>query len=248
MLSPAEIVDIALKNNVRLIAVTDHDTVEGVKEAVAYAFGKNITVISGIELSTYLGDTQVHILGFGIDVNSHQLAKALERQRKLRHIRNRAMIEKLRELGIDITYEEVLARADESVGRKHIADLLVEKDVVKNVKQAFNDYLAEGAKAFVCVERLTPVEGVEIIRQAGGLPVLAHPSKIRLSKEELRKLIAEMKNHGLCGMESDYFAQTLEKRREMRLLAQEFDLFVTGGRGRAEAHSTVRAEPPSSAR
>lgn len=229
--SPEEIVDKAVEKSLGLIAITDHDTVLGAKEAFLYAkeASKPLDVIRGIELSTYLGDNQVHILGYNIDVDSPVLAAAIKKQKDARSERNRAMFEKLKSLGMELDYESILNSAKDTVGRKHIAEEMVKKGYVRSIGEAFNRYISEGAPAFVAGIRMKPTEGVELLKRVGGVVVLAHPCKIKLPRERLTELVAELKELGLDGMESDYFAQTQYMRSEMRRIANSLNLFITGG-------------------
>ncbi|MEG1710330.1 MAG: PHP domain-containing protein [Clostridia bacterium] len=228
--TPQEIVDIAIEKGIEMLSITDHDTIEGSIEADIYARGKDILILSGIELSAYIDETQVHILGYGFNLNNNKLIEALKLQRERRHERNIKIIHKLNDFNVDISYDEVLEyAAGESVGRKHIADLMVQKGLCSSVQEAFNGYLAEGAQAFLTGDRLTPKEAVKLLVENGAIAVLAHPMKIRMDDDEIRLLINSLKEVGLKGIEADYFAQTVSKRREMRALATKYHLIVTGG-------------------
>lgn len=227
--SPEEITDMAVVASIELLAITDHDTIVGSEEATAYAEGKPIRIIPGIELSTYAGDRQVHLLGYGVDFKSSVLADALEGQKKARLERNESILGNLARLGMKLDYEEVAANALGTIGRKHIAEAMVRRGYVKSINEAFGVYLGEGGKAFASGIRLKPEEGVELLVKSGAVVVLAHPCKIKMNARELKEFVLSLKERGLSGMESDYFAQTYEKRQEMRRIAAGADLFVTGG-------------------
>ncbi len=227
--SPKEIIKMAVTASIDLLSVTDHDTVCGSAEAIREAKGKPIKVIPGIELSTYVGDTQIHLLGYGIDLDSKLLDDALKGQKQARLERNLYIIDRLNALGMPITYEEVAENAKGTVGRKHIAEAMQKRGYVKSIGEAFALYIGEGGKAFTSGIRMKPDEGIKLLKKAGGKVVLAHPCQIKMPLNVLREFTAFLKKNGLDGMESDYFAQTQEKRLEMNEIADSLGLWVTGG-------------------
>ena len=228
--STAEVMAFAKQAGLTALAITDHDIVDGIPEATAIGKELGIEVVPGVEISSRLGESELHILGYFMQWTDPQLAQRLKTLRDSRHLRNPKIVQRLNELGIPITYEEVRALAGtESVGRPHIARLLMEKKFVTSAKEAFDRYLANGRPAFVDRELPEPAEAVRWIREAGGVPVLAHPTWVRTSAEGLRVLVRELKAAGLGGIEVHYSTHTPSQTTEYLYLATQCDLLVTGG-------------------
>ena len=191
--STREVMDFAKQAGVAALAITDHDIVDGIPEATAIGHELGIEVVPGVEISSRLGESEIHILGYFLDWTDPLLAQRLKTLRDSRHLRNPRIVQRLNELGIPITYEEVRALAGtESVGRPHIARLLMEKKFVTSAKEAFDRYLANGRPAFVDRELPEPADAVRWIRDAGGVPVLAHPTWVRTSADGLRTLVRDL--------------------------------------------------------
>jgi predicted metal-dependent phosphoesterase TrpH len=215
---------------VSALAITDHDIVSGLPEAMEAGSRLGIEVIPGVEISSRYADSELHILGYGIDWRQPRLNERLESLRESRHQRNPRIIERLNELGLDVTYEEVRELAGtESVGRPHIARVLMNKKVVASAKEAFDRYLAEGRPAFVPRELPEPTEAVAWIREAGGIAVLAHPTWVKESVEGLGRLVERLKADGLGGLEVHYSTHSAKQTGEYLSLAKRLDLLVTGG-------------------
>lgn len=228
--STGEVMAFAKQAGLTALAITDHDIVDGIPEATAIGKELGIEVVPGVEISSRLGESELHILGYFLNWTDALLAQRLSTLRDSRHLRNPKIVQRLNELGIPITYEEVRALAGtESVGRPHIARLLMEKQVVTSAKEAFDRYLANGRPAFVDRELPEPAEAVRWIREAGGVPVLAHPTWVRTSAEGLRILVRELKAAGLGGLEVHYSSHTPSQTTEYLDLARQCDLLVTGG-------------------
>mgnify|MGYP003551190319 FL=1 len=228
--STRDVMAFAKQAGLTALAITDHDIVEGIAEATAIGAELGIEVVPGVEISSRLGESELHILGYFLNWTDPLLAQRLSTLRDSRHTRNPKIVQRLNELGIPITYEEVRALAGtESVGRPHIARLLMEKKFVTSAKEAFDRYLANGRPAFVDRELPEPAEAVRWIREAGGVPVLAHPSWVRTSADGLRTLVRELKVAGLGGIEVHYSTHTPSQTTEYLELAKQCDLLVTGG-------------------
>ncbi|MFD2116924.1 PHP domain-containing protein [Paenibacillus yanchengensis] len=230
ILTPAELVQAAEKTSLSAIAITDHDTVFGVKEAIKIA-SKQLVIIAGVEISTVFQQTEIHILGYFIDVDNELLLTRLASQRNARDRRNELIINKLQQLGVSITMEQFLSRyeqeraAQHSIGRPHIAQLLIEIGVVPSMDEAFRLYLATGAQAFVAVPRITPEEASAWIREAGGVSVIAHPG-IYQQDEYVEQLIAKGMVDGIEVYHSDH----TELQQQFYLeLATQYHKLVTGG-------------------
>lgn len=221
--SPAEIVREAQRLGLAMVAITDHDTADGVNEALAEGERIGMKVIPGVEFDVDY-DVTVHILGLGIDVNAPKLQEAVRESARKRDIRNRVMIEKLRALGMDISMEDV-----HSVGLKtrlHIAEALVRKGYAATWGEAFDKYMLKGRPAFVRAENLPIRETVEVIHKAGGIAVLAHPCQIRGDKH---KAILAAVEGGIDGIEA-YYPGTTDGERVLYLsLAAQYGLLVSSG-------------------
>ena len=229
-LAPAEVLRLAHKAGVTALAITDHDIVSGIPEAIATGVELGIEIIPGVEISSFVGKSELHILGYCIDWQNPELIRRLATLRESRHRRNPQIIERLRSLGLDVTYEEVRALAGtDAVGRPHIARLLMDKKYVTSAKDAFDRYLAEGRPAYVARELPLPIDAITWIRAAGGVAVLAHPTWAKVSGEGLNTLLTTLKAEGLGGIEVHYSTHTKRQTTEYLDLAKRLDMLVTGG-------------------
>lgn len=231
MNSPARQVQLAVERGLTGIAITDHDTVAGVKEALSEGRRLGITVIPGVEISTRAEGKDIHILGYYLDINNEQLLQRLSELRATRDLRNEMMIARLQELGLEITLDEVIAamdrplRNDESLGRPHIADALVHKGYASNLRDAFDRYLAEGKPGYVSLPRIAPLEAIGWIREAGGAAVIAHPGLYGDDKL-VEEIVLQGRPDGIEVYHSDHGAD--EEERYMAI-AMRHDLIPTGG-------------------
>ncbi len=228
---PAELVRLAESEGLYALALTDHDTVEGLSEALSAAREAGLRFVPGVEISVkFEGSGHCHILGYFVDPKNENLRRTLSLLQQARSERNARMVEKLQALGVEITLEEVAARAGGGeIGRPHFAALLVEKGVVRSPEEAFERYLRKGAPAYVPKARLSPEEAFSAIRAAGGIAVLAHPVHLRLSPEELTRYVARLKEFGLSGIEAYYTDHSPEFTALCLDLSRRFDLVPTGG-------------------
>ena len=229
-LSPTDVLRLAHKAGVTALAITDHDIVTGIPEALAAGAELGIEIIPGVEISSRVGNSELHILGYCLQWQDPELNRRLAFLRESRHSRNPQIIERLRALGLDVTYEEVRALAGtDAVGRPHIARLLMDKHYVTSAKDAFDRYLAEGRPAYVARELPSPADAIAWIRAAGGVAVLAHPTWAKVSGESLNALLIALKAEGLGGIEVHYSSHTKRQTREYHDLAKRLDLLITGG-------------------
>jgi len=229
-LSPTELVEAAHATGLAAIGVTDHDTIDGVAEAVDAGAEVGIRVVPGVEISAELDGGSLHVLGYGYDHADPGINDGLDRLKQARDDRNPRILQKLRELGVPITEELVMDRAGGGVvGRPHIAQVLVDLKAVDTVQQAFDDYLATGAAAHVDKFRLDPEGAFALIRDAGGIPVMAHPFQTRRMGDDLRRLVEGLRTVGLEGIEVWYSRHTPDQTEAYAALAEEFDLVATGG-------------------
>jgi predicted metal-dependent phosphoesterase TrpH len=227
--TPTDVLTLASKAKVTALAITDHDTITGLPEAIEAGRSLGIEVIPGIELSSRWDNTELHILGYFLDWKNVELHRQLTRFQDARHVRNPRIIEKLNALGIHLTYDDVKALAGEaSIGRPHIARVLIEKGYVTSAKEAFDRYLADGAAAHVPRELPEPAEAIAVIRAARGVPVLAHPSWLDRS-EGIFRVCEQLKGVGLGGIEVHYSTHRPEQTAAYLDVARRLDLLVTGG-------------------
>ncbi len=234
--APAELVDYAISKGLCAVALTDHDTTDGLAEAVARAdalakAGKpSIEVVPGIEFSTKLDDKDVHIVGLYIAYDAPAFRARLQDFVDSRVGRNIKMCRNLQEAGIDITYEKLKERNPGAViTRAHYATYLFEEGYVKSRQEAFAKYLGDHTKYFVPREKVTPAQAVELILEVGGIPILAHPPLYHMGKERLDRLVSSLKDDGLMGIETLYSTYTGQDERDMRRLAEKYDLLMSGG-------------------
>ncbi|MFO0705581.1 MAG: PHP domain-containing protein [Nitrospira sp.] len=229
-LPPAEVVALAHEAKVSALAITDHDITTGLPEAMAAGEALGIEIIPGIEISSRYGESELHVLGYFLRWKDDLLNQRLTTLRESRHRRNPQIVERLQALGIDITYEEVRAVAgSDSVGRPHIARVLMDKKVVTSAKEAFDRFLANGKPAYVPRDLPTPAEAIHWIKEAGGLAVMAHPTWVKTVEGTLTDLARELKDAGLAGVEVHYSTHTPRQTREYLDLAKTLGLLVTGG-------------------
>jgi predicted metal-dependent phosphoesterase TrpH len=239
--SPRDLVLHAKRAGAAAIALTDHDTVDGLDEALMTARECDIEFVNGIEISAEYSPGTMHILGYFINPENQSLAGQLFELREARANRNPQIATRLQELGIDLKYEEVVAVArSEVVGRPHFARVLLEKGCVKSIQEAFDKYLAKGASAFVDKRRLLPDETIRIIHAAGGAAVLAHPYQLKCrSEDELAKLLNRLALLGLDGVEAIYSRHSPSERSRYRDMAVDLGLIVTGG---SDYHGTYKPD------
>jgi predicted metal-dependent phosphoesterase TrpH len=230
-MTPSELVRYAKKVGLSALALTDHDTIDGVDEALREAEKVGLEVIAGVEISAdFTSTSEMHLLGYFFEGNHKRLTPLLNRLKASREERNPKMIKKLNELGFDISLDDVKREArDKLVGRPHIASALVKKGYVKNISEAFSKYLSVGKPAYVKREKLVPKEAIEEIVRCGGIPVLAHPIYLNITLEELYSLLYELKKYGLEGIEAFYSDNTPHETMLFSRLAIIHNLIPTGG-------------------
>lgn len=235
--SPTRLVDYALEKGLAAFALTDHDSIAGLKEAITYADRLRKTnpqvplVIPGIELSTEYAGRDIHMVGLYIDYEKEEFQKQLEAFVNSRTHRNIQMCAMLREgIGMNISYEKLLAEFPGSViTRAHYAQFMLSHGYIKSINEAFERYIGDNCPYFVPRQKVTPYEAVELILKAGGIPVLAHPMLYGMGKTRLDALVSELKDAGLMALEAIYSTYSSSQEREMRALAAKYDLAVSGG-------------------
>ena len=242
--TPRELVALAHKAGLQALALTDHDTVEGLDEALAAGQELGLTVIPGVEISIQgeglLGKpASLHVLGLWVDHRHPGLLAGLKLLQEARAQRNPQIVDKFNALGIPLTLAEVAAHAGgQLIGRPHFAQALLERGIVKDRGEAFARYLAAGAAAYVPKDRFPPEAGIAMLRAAGGVPVLAHPGLLKLPQFEMESLARRLMDLGLEGLEALYGEHDSATRLGLTRLAARLGLVTSGGsdfHGRAKA-------------
>lgn len=231
-LRPEELVRAASIAGIQVMAVTDHDSVDGIRDAERAASDLSIQVIPGIEVSAGLDGDDVHVLGYFLDPGDRVLREALSRLQEGRVAQARSMVERLAELGWPLDWDRVMAIAQGgSIGRPHIARALIERGYVGSVDEAFSRFLRRGGPGYVEGQKLLPQEAVSLIKEAGGVPSLAHPIIVGASdyRLDLDRLLPVMVEAGLEGIEAYYKGYTPEVTAFLFGLASRYRLVPTGG-------------------
>lgn len=229
-LTPTQLVDHAAELGISAIALTDHDTTEGVDEAISRGFKKGVMVVPGVELSSEYQGQDVHIVGLCIDHHDYEFCKKLSEFVDSRDNRNRKMCAKLTEAGMPVDYDELRETYTDSViTRAHYARFMCDKGYVKSPKEAFERYIGDHCPYFIPREKVTPMDAIKLILSADGIPVLAHPLLYGFGKDRLDALVSELKDSGLVALEAQYSTYSDADERDMRMLANKYKLLISGG-------------------
>lgn len=233
--TPEELVEKALKQELCAVAIVDHDTVGGILPTLDAAAGHNLEILPGIELTAEYNGIEVHILGYLIDYQRKSLKEKLDRLKQNRIARIYKITEKLRSLGIKLNPETVFALAKAgTVGRLHVARAMVQERLAGSIFEVFQKYIGDKSPAYVCGFRFSPPEAINLIKDVGGIPVLAHPYSLNNTG-----LIVEFINYGLQGLEVYYPEHTSAKVNFYLGLAKQYNLLVTGG---SDCHGAAKPE------
>lgn len=258
--SPSQLVDYAMEKGLKAFALTDHDTIDGLEEAVQYgeflkntfekeghapASGKGAVtakrssrpgnhkvpeIIPGVEFSTEYQGQDVHIVGLYIDYRQEAFQRYLKEFVDSRIHRNRKMCALLQEVGIPVTYEALLSDfPDAVITRAHYAKYMLSHGYTLTMAEAFDRYIGDHCPCYVPREKVTPLQAVDLIKKAGGVPILAHPVLYHMSDSRLDTLTAQLKDAGLAGLEAIYSTYNAAEERQMRTLAAKYDLLISGG-------------------
>ena len=237
--TPAELISYAKEKGLFALALTDHDTTDGLERAIENGKKQGVYVIPGIELSSDYQGKDIHILGYFIDYKNQNLQEKLRLFQNLRRKRNIKMVSLLNEGGYDISLQNLyeIYGKDSVITRMHLAKALFDKGYVKDIPTAFATILAKDSPYYVPREGISPEKAVSLILESNGTAVLAHPTLYRLSDEKLRELLSVLKAMGLSGIETYYSTYTEEQTAYIKEIAEEFDLFPTGG---SDFHGTSK--------
>ena len=251
-LTPTQLVDLCAERGLRVICISDHDTTNGLPEALqAAAAYPDLAIVPGIELSTDIPGSEIHILGYFVDHYDERLQSILNDFRDGRRNRGRRMVENLNAMGVSISWERVQEIAgDASIGRPHIARALVEGGYVQYPKDAFDKYIGRNGPAYAERVKLTPADAVRMLLDRGALPVMAHPTysaskSDRGAVDSLPGILAELTAAGLVGMEVYYGDYTPEQVKWLRGLADDFGLIPCGGSDYHAAGNPGEPQPGS---
>jgi predicted metal-dependent phosphoesterase TrpH len=229
-LKPAELVAAAVAAGLKAVALTDHDTVQGLPEACRAGRELGIEVIGGCELSVQFERGSMHLLGLWLPQHPERLGLALGRLGDLRTRRNENIISNLRHYGVDISYAELENITDGgSIGRPHFAQLLVEKGLAMNFQDAFLNWLRPGTKGYAPKVKLSPLEAIELLKSEQATVILAHPCTLKVEKDELENVLRELKDFGLDGVEVFYSMHTQAQTNFYAGLCHKLDLLQSAG-------------------
>ncbi|MBR2851906.1 MAG: PHP domain-containing protein [Anaerotignum sp.] len=231
--SPAEVAELAKKLGLSAIALTDHDTIDGLDEFQKTGNALGIETIPGIEFTALWEKhhrPEIHLVGLGFDPAHPALLSRMQEIRQSRDLRNQKMCEKLSSIGLHITIEEVAANAGgEIITRAHFANVLLQKGYIAKKEDAFSRYISPGLPGYVEREFLTPALCIQTIKEAGGAAVLAHPTLYGLGLEQLEELCEELIPYGLDGIECQYSTYSPAETKAITALAEKMDLLPSGG-------------------
>lgn len=228
--TPSELVDYAVEKGLTAFALTDHDTIEGVNEALLASEGKPVTVLPGVEFSTEYEGKDIHIVGLMIDPNCPAILEKMQEFVSSRITRNQKMCAALQAAGVDVSYEKLMETYPGAViTRAHYAKYMMKEGYVKSFAEAFERYIGDRAPCFIPREKVTPQDAIKLILEAKGIPVLAHPLLYGMGKDRLQLLVERLKEAGLVAIEAVYSTYSPSEEAEMRKLAKENGLLISGG-------------------
>lgn len=228
--TPTELVALAKEAGLSAFALTDHDTIQGLAEARRAAKTAGIELVPGIELSTDYNGSEVHILGYYLDEQNPEFLQKLNEFINSRDLRNEKMAVLLQKEGFDITMEELIKENPDSViTRAHFARYLVEHGMVKDRETVFSKYIGDDCRCYVPREKIDPFEAVRLIQLGGGVAFFAHPVLCHMNFDRLKRFIRDLKDCGLTGIEAIYSANSSGDERNLKQIAKEYDLLISGG-------------------
>ncbi len=242
MLNPSELLDSVRAAKLAAFSITDHDTVAGYHEVAGLMIDNDPELVVGLELSVATGGDDMHLLAYLFDVDNQELVETLERFRTERNQRGLKMVEKLNELGLDLSFDAVVqAAGGAAIGRPHIADALETEGLVSSFGEAFWKYIGNSGPAYVPKSKILPNEAIDLVHRAGGVVVLAHPFV-----NEMHKQVETLVDLGLDGLEVCHYSHSRQKVRELEKMAIQFDLLPTGGsdyHGRQDHEGEIGSDP-----
>ncbi|MDX1448435.1 MAG: PHP domain-containing protein [Acidimicrobiia bacterium] len=240
-LTPTELVELAATIRLEALALTDHDTLDGIAEAREAAERTGIELIAGVEISLDWDRGGMHLLVLWLEPGPGPLQDRLSELQDARNGRNARIVDRLNELGVEVTLDEIVEEAGEgSVGRPHFAAVMVRKGYVPDIKTAFDEYLANGRPAYMPRYRLGPEEAIDLALRSGGVPILAHAHTLGLdNRQEVEDMLDRLKRAGLVGIECHYGSYGPDERAGYLGLAERFGLLPSGG---SDFHGTYKTD------
>ena len=228
--SPEKVVEYSKAKGMHAIAITDHDCCSAITPAIIAAKGLDLEIIPGVELSAEVDEQDVHILGYFIDWQNEEFLKKLEHIVHIRRERAKEILKRLQRVNVRIAEKELFELSDTGcVGRLHIAQLLFKKGYVSSIGQAFKDYIGDQSPCYVKKFKMTPKEAASMIKDVGGIPVLAHPKTINAKNKKLADVIKAFVDDGMEGIEVYHIEHTAKDVKELEKLAAKLNLLMTGG-------------------
>ncbi|WP_250227587.1 PHP domain-containing protein [Anaeropeptidivorans aminofermentans] len=228
--TPSELIERAKALGLSAIALTDHDTIDGLSEAIEASKRLNIEFINGVEIAADYKDTEIHIVGLLFDRTSTILSDSLLEMEKRREIRNKELVLLFNEEGIKMKYEDILNKSDgKIITRAHFARFLMEEGYVESINDAFLKYLSPGKKTYMKRELLSSSEAIELIHKAGGIAILAHPGEYGFSEKQLEEMVHELKKQNIDAIEAIYTTNSIYTESFHRDLAKRYHLKISGG-------------------
>jgi predicted metal-dependent phosphoesterase TrpH len=228
--SPEELIFYAKKKGLRSVAITDHDTVSGLLKAKPVAFKEGIELVPGVEISADYKSGELHILGYYFDPVCEYLISGLDMLKKAREKRNPKMVEKLNDMGMKITFDDVAKYAGgKIIGRPHIARALIEAGYASSFEDAFARLIGKGKPAYVKKDRMSPYDAVSVIKKSGGVAFVAHPVSLELDTDEYKSAFSEFKDAGFDGIEVFHTKHSKQETEFFKSLAEEFEFLISGG-------------------
>lgn len=238
--SPSEVADLAIEAGLSAIALTDHDTIDGIPEIMKYTEGKDLEIVPGIELSCYYQKREIHILGFYMDYNNSELNQELSRLKEARENRNIKMVDLMQKDGIPVTMEKLLhGNPDSVITRAHFARVLVEEGICKDKNAAFRKYIGVGCKYYLAKPEVTCEQAMDIITKYGKAAFLAHPLIYHLGYTQIEELIDYLKPMGLKGIEAYHSSNNSYESDKLRSIALKKELAISGG---SDFHGAVKPD------
>ena len=228
--TPEELIDLAISLKLKALAITDHDTTGSLERAVEYAKDKDIILIPGVEFGTHVDKGEMHILGLFIDYKNEKLNRKLQELIDGRNERNKKFVDEFNKIAFDITMQELEeVSGGKAIGKPHFAKVFLNKGYIKENKELFKKYFNKPPFEQIKRKAFLPKEVIEIIKEANGTVILAHPQSLKLNEEELREKVRELKSYGLDGLECYHSKQTAEEMKLFRKIAKENDLLISKG-------------------
>ena len=226
--SPLQVISMAVEKGLNLLAITDHDTIDGLERAQDAALQAGIGLIPGVEISAG-GGNEVHILGFGIHSGMKRLFSLLQEMRNEREVRIAKMLEKLKNIGLNLSVDEIAPPQAQSLGRAHIGRVMVEKGMAASLFDAFDKYLSPGRPGYEPRPRRMVSDVVRLMREEGAVPVIAHPGLLKMETQDVRALLVQWKDDGLMGLEAYHPSHLPHMTKVWDDMARSLQLLVTGG-------------------